>query len=167
MANTYLVGLVAIRFGEIAGDGGMSTSLATIGFTQADSASFETADGETINFEIEESVDPGYSKKIQGIKTMKFNLASPDSTQLVATVGGTRVTGPPVSWNAPDVDVDNFKSVQIEFETGQKLNIPKGQITARVTGQIGKRSNLQVEVTVTVLKPDKANTSSYSIVEAE
>lgn len=92
MASKYKIGLVAMKLGAIAGDGGMGTSLAAIGDTVAGSAKMETTEATTTDFNIEESSSPVMSIKTDADKMLvTWSTFNNNADTLVKMFGGTKV----------------------------------------------------------------------------
>lgn len=90
--RTYGLGLVTIKMGAIAGDGGMGTSLTTLGDTVQGSATLTSADDTKTDFNIEEETDPVQSIVSQkGKKTLAWSCYNVAPTQLALFFGGTAV----------------------------------------------------------------------------
>lgn len=163
MANVTTTGLAAVKMGDIAGDGGMGTTLAVIGYTNKGSVQLNTEDPTSTEFYAEEVDDPIYVSKKKGKTTFTFQLGFPDFDQMVAVLGGTKSgTGNAQIWSAPSTVQTIEKSFKIVPTSGYVLNIVRGTIAAKFTGGYMSTDNLKIDVVVTVLTPTKANTASYS-----
>ncbi|WP_337043862.1 hypothetical protein [Emticicia sp. 17c] len=159
MAKLITIGLSKIEIGDIATDKGMGTELAVIGQTAEGSCTIETAEPEVTEFYVEESDSPVHTALKAGLTTITFQLAAPDLQQCVDVFGGAITgTGTAATWNYPGNAVNLEKSVKITPKEGIVFRIPRGKITARFTGQFGRADTLKVEVSITVLQPEKAGT---------
>jgi hypothetical protein len=84
-----ILGLVTIKLGNIASDGGMGTSLTTVGDTVKDSCVFNESDPTKTEFFIEESDDPVESFVSQkGIETIAWSTYNTSSENMARLFGG-------------------------------------------------------------------------------
>jgi len=155
------LGLAKIEVGAIAGDGGMGTDLATLGYTYQDSCTMTQDDPEETEHYAEEVDDPIVVKRRKGKTTFAFQIMDPDVDTLVAVLGGTKTTTGEApdevdTWNAPDKVPTIEKSLRITPEEGLQIDIPRGSITAKINGTFSKTGIFLIDVSVTPLKPTKA-----------
>jgi len=170
MANVVTTGLTSIKVGDIAGDGGMGTTLAVLGYTNEGSIQFTEEDPTSTEFKAEEVDDPIYISQTKGKTTFSFQLGFPDYDQLVATLGGAKSgSGNAMIWSAPSTMPTIEKSIKIIPKVGYVLNIPRGKITGKPNGGFSKTDQFKVDVTITCLTPTKAGVAPYfkSLLAAE
>lgn len=98
MANVITSGLYALKVGDPAGNGGMGTSLAILGYTREGSASFVVAAPDETPLMVEESDYPLRIKKRQGVSQIKWQVVDPDCDILVKTCGGTAAVVTVAAW---------------------------------------------------------------------
>ena len=160
MANLVTIGLSKIEVGAIAGDGGMGTSLAVIGYTAEGSCTIDTTDPEVTEFFAEEVDTAIYTSVKAGSTTVTFQLASPDLDQCAAVFGGTVTgTGSAKTWNYPDNVTGVEKSIKIVPKEGLVFKIPRGKLIPKFSGQFGRADTLKIEITINVLQPTKSGTA--------
>ena len=164
MAERRLTGISKIEIGDIAVDGGVSTSFAVLGNTYKDTATLEQAEGEVIEHEVEEAEDPVVIVPTKGRTTIQFSIIDFTPATLVKVLGGA-VTGvaPAEKWEAPDVASIIEKSVKITPKSGVPITMPRVSLRARVTYPLTRAGIAQVVITGTVLQPDKVGTKSIII----
>jgi hypothetical protein len=159
MAEINIKGIKGIRIGPPAADGGMSTTLVAFCTTVGGSASLESADGEEIKLDVEESADPANSDKLKGETTIKWRIADFTPDTMVKVLGGTVTgTGAAKAWEAPRDSVSIEQSIAIDTAipvTG-KVEVVRGSISARVVAPLDKKQWAGIEITVKVLLPNKA-----------
>lgn len=156
-------GLVGIKLGDLAADGGPATTLVKLGNTMQDSCSLIDADPESTDFFAEEFDLPMFSKNKQGARKLSFQIMDPDVDVLAKVFGGT-VTGTTTKvWNAPVKMPTIEQTVEITMESGfDKLTINRGSVTAKINSQIGKKNIFLVDITVVALQPIKAGVPGFS-----
>lgn len=160
MSEKHIMGVSSIKIGDIAADGGPGTSLAALGGTYKDSASFEEDDGTDVEHEIEEADDPvellpGATKKI-----ITWGIINMDPSQIVKVLGGT-VSGaaPNEKWNAPATKPAIYQTVEITDKNGETVTYPRCFIKAKRTWKITKTGILQVVIKARVMTPTKEGTA--------
>lgn len=163
MAKTITRGLVTIKAGAIAGDGGMGTSLAQYGDTVADSCTVTVDDPETTEFLIEESDLPIDSSVKSGKTVIQWQVANPDADTLVKFAGGTKIAGPPELWEAPSTMPAIELSLEITPTKGYKLEIPRASIVAKYDGAYSKKELKVLTVKATILAPTKAGVAPMKL----
>lgn len=151
-------GIKSIKLGAIAVDGGMGTSLASLGYTEEDSAKINFEDAEKKEYFAEE-VDTAWFQTLKaGKKTFEFTIANPDAATLVAVFGGTKTgTGSTTVYSAPAVMPTIEQSLEITPKIGLGFKFPRVLVSAKLTDSIGRNALLGVVVTCEVLQPTKAN----------
>lgn len=152
-------GLKAASFGNIEADGGMSTTLAAIGATVSESAMVEFAEATSTEFEIEESDDPFFMINSPGKKTVKLSSYDTDPATLVKWFGGTVTQDDDGNdkWNIPSNSVNIEQSIKLEMLKGGIWTITRANINASLVWNLSKSKLPQVNITATILTPEKAN----------
>lgn len=148
------IGLSKIEIGAIAVDGGMGTSLASLGYTYKDSCSLVTADPETTEHYSEEKDDPVASSDKGGKTTLSFQVMDPDVDVLAILLGGTADTTAG-TWAAPDSIPVIEKSVKVTPTQGLYFEFPRMKLTAKINANFSKSGILLIDVVGTVLTPTK------------
>lgn len=167
MSEKRSIGLDYLKLGDIAEDGGMGTSLASIGVTYKDSCELMQEDAEVTDIPCEEYDDPVESIEILGKRTLKWSIMDYTPDTLVKVLGGT-VTGAgtevdPKVWNAPTTSPSLEKSIEMKSKSGILFKIPRAKIMAKLNAKIVKNGVALVDITATILTPTKANTAPLSI----
>lgn len=156
-------GIASITMGAIAADGGMGTTLASLGFTEEDSVKFNFEDAEKKEYFAEEVDSAFFTSTKAGKKTIEFTIANPDVDTLVAVFGGSKTgTGPAAVYNDPAVVPIIEQSLKITPKVGLGFNFPRVLVTAKLTDAMGRNALLGVSVSCSVLQPKKAGVASFS-----
>lgn len=166
MAKKAFYGLDYIKMGPVAGDGGMGTSLTALGGIVEGTPILEVPEGTTTDFNIEDSDDPYYSVTVPGKKTLKLSVYDIDAYTLQKFWGGTVIPGAtqadPPTWNAPASMQQVEQSIEIKHKLGGVIKIVRGKVV--VTSQLKWQKNSlgQLDLTITILAPEKAGVASWS-----
>jgi len=161
MATNHFFQLSKILIGNIAADGGMSTTLTErFGETVIGSANFTGDDTTETLFNVEEHDDAVESIAVAGNLRFVFSTHNTSPTALVAAFGGTVVSG---VWHAPAAEQDIEVSVRAEMKTGIYLEITRIKLKARPAFSFTKDAIGQVDFVGTVLAPTKAGESKYRV----
>lgn len=107
----------------------------TWGKCYKDTATLETAEGETVSCECEEDDDPEDEIYIPGATTLKFSTSDLDPATCHEVFGGTLVEG---EWTAPDRFEPKMASVRFTTRTGKKVLLAKVKIATRINWAIKK-----------------------------
>ncbi|MDR1652489.1 MAG: hypothetical protein LBS01_02335 [Prevotellaceae bacterium] len=169
MANKkiFTVGLAKVLIGNIAADGGMSTTLVELGDTWRDTCQITTDDPTRTDFSVEENDDPIFSRVSGGAINFTTQIANPSVELLQRIFGGTisgEATDTPV-WNAPNKMPVIEQSLQIAAEQGFTIKAPRVSIGASINATFSNYSENAFLVTVTgrILTPKKANTPKLTL----
>jgi hypothetical protein len=155
--SVVTLGLSKIEVGAIAADGGMGTSLDTLGYTYQDTCKMTQDDPETTEHYAEEVDDPIVSISRGGKTNFAFSVMDADLTVLQTLLGGeTTGTGDTQKWSAPDKLPVIEKSVRITPEQGLKFEVPRMKLASKINAEFSKKGILLIDVAGTVLKPTKA-----------
>ena len=136
--HVYTLGLSEIKMGAIAGDGGMGSSLASLGYTYQDTAQMITEDAAVTDFYAEEVDDPVVSIGRAGKIQFKWSLMNPSPDDLETLIGGTasksdnQLTDNDV-WSAPDSHTVIEKSLEITPKQGLKFSVPAPRLKPSLT----------------------------------
>ncbi|MEA5260638.1 hypothetical protein VB264_22765 [Arcicella aquatica] len=150
---TVTYGLKSIKYGDIANDGGTATAFVSKGLTLSDTFKIETGDNEVQEFMSEENDYPEESIITMGKKQYKYTVMNADADIAGFLLGGTVAAG---VWSSPDTTSKIQKSVQIETKTGHIITINRALVSAKRAGEFSKKALATIEVTLTVMKPQKA-----------
>lgn len=163
----YKLGLVNIKMGNVAGDGGMGTVLTPVGDTVAGTAVLTTEEAQTQDFKIEESDSPVKSIKTEAdTMTLAWSTYASDADTLVKMFGGTKVpaaSGAGEIWNAPDAIPEIEQSIELQWKDGGKVRIPRAMVTASLNLSFKRDALSQIDITAKVLQPTKAGVARLSI----
>ncbi|MEZ2446125.1 hypothetical protein AB6805_30630 [Chitinophaga sp. RCC_12] len=158
------IGLSKIEFGDVAGDGGMGTVLAEFGATVSQTAVLANESPTVTDFPIEEQSAPFYSVSIDGKTTLAWSSYNVEPASLVLVKGGTVTTDASgTTWNAPNETPNMEKSLKVTMKDGTVVQVPRGKIDAVFQWNFQKDKLAQVDLTYTILLPEKANTPMLSI----
>ncbi|QDK80831.1 hypothetical protein EXU85_20350 [Spirosoma sp. KCTC 42546] len=154
----YTIGITSITVGAIAGDGGPGTSLTSLGYTLEKTAKLNQADATVTEFKVEEVDAAVYTKSTPGAITLTWSLANPDVDTMIAVFGGTASgTSPARVWNMPASVVAIEQTIKIIPSDGFKaITIPRGQLTAKLNGELTRDTLFVLDITVTALQPTKS-----------
>jgi hypothetical protein len=159
----YTIGLSSIEVGAIEDDGGMGTILSALGLTFQDTCKLQQDDPETTDFYAEEVDNPVFSMSRAGKTTFTFSIMNPELATLQSMLGGTiSGSGDTAKWLAPDTLPIIEQSVKITPQQGLVFEIPRMKIVAKINGEFSKKGLLLIEVTGTVLQPEKTGTKKFT-----
>ena len=164
MSEKRSLGVASIQIGDIAVDGGVATTFASLGVIYKDTASIEQEAGEEIIHDAEELDDPIEIVPVKGKTKIVFGIVDFAPATLVKVLGGT-VTGvaPDTKWNAPDAASAIEKSVKVTSKNGVTFTYPRVSLKARISYKLAKSGIAQVLIEGTVLQPTKSGTKSCEI----
>lgn len=167
-----ILGLVSIKIGNIATDGGMGNSLTAIGDTVADSCVFASEDATETEILIEENDDPIEIITQQGKKTLTWETYNLDGSMMAKLFGGTytaAAAGPPAvaaSWEAPEKFPIVEQSIEVIDSKGNKIEIVRAKLSPRLQADLKKTALGKIAIVATILTPTKANTKPFKITYA-
>lgn len=162
-----VLGLANIKLGAIEEDGGMGETLVAIGDTVPGTCTFEEEEGTTQDFfseELSTAIESIISEP--GVERVNWSTTNLDADNLVRLFGGTKTTGPPVTYEPPASKVDIELSLEITDKKGNKIEFPRVKINAQKAIAFNKTALGQLNVTATVLVPTKENTAPWKITYA-
>lgn len=162
MAEIMTIGLTHIKMGDVAGDGGMGTSLEVIGDgrTLEGTARLVKDEDELTEFYAEEVDDPIYQSLKKGKTRLEWTIVDFTSTELKKVMGGEDNGG---VWEAPAAAPDIEQSIEVLTKTNLKIELVRCKISGTFDTSLGRAELGQVKVIATVLSPTKENTPSYQI----
>ena len=156
--KVYTIGLAKIEVGDMAADGGMGTTLSSLGYTYQDTCQMTQEDPETTDHYAEEVDDPVVSISRAGKTLFNFSIMNPDVEVMETLLGGTGTPGvAPAAdtWEAPAKIPSVEKSVTITPEQGLKFDIPRLRMTTKINAQFSKSGIMLLEIAGTVMTPLK------------
>ncbi|MEX6691258.1 hypothetical protein QTN47_27360 [Danxiaibacter flavus] len=167
MAKKAFYGLEYIKMGNVAPDGGMGTSLTTLGGIVEGTPILEVPEGTTTDFNIEDSDEPYYSVTVPGKKTLKLSVYDIDVYILQKLWGGTVIPGAtqtdPPTWQAPASQPQIEQSVEIKHRLGGVIKIARGKVVTTSQLKFQKNGLGQLDLTITILAPEKSGVPSWSM----
>jgi len=157
--KVYTIGLSKIEVGDMASDGDMGTTLASLGYTYKDTCRMTQEDPETTDHYAEEVDDPVVSISRGGKTLFNFSIMNPDVEVMAQMLGGKGTPGSESAgdvWEAPAKIPVVEKSVAITPEQGLKFEIPRLCMTTKINAEFSKSGILLLEVAGTVMTPLKS-----------
>lgn len=162
-SKTYTLGLHSVELGDIAQDGGMGQTLASVGYTKEGTAVFSQATNEITKFYAEEVDDPVMTSMKAGEITFSWSIINPSVSVLELLMGGT-ATAETDTWEAPSGAVNIEKSAKITAKQGFYFEVPRLQISAVWNAPLSKTDIVSIDCVGTILVPTKANTAKFKVV---
>jgi hypothetical protein len=164
-------GLTKIEFGEVAGDGGMGTSLTQYADTEKDTVKLTSTDPETKEFLVNEKVDPiKIITTKDSVKTIELGMYDMSGSVLAAFMGGTATAyaaGPPVvhaTYTPPSTTQDIERSIRLTTDTGHIFEVVRGKLSSNFDWAFTRSDLGRLKVKITILAPTKANTDAFKII---
>ena len=150
--KVFTIGLASLQAGAIDANNGTmpSSGLAQHGNVYRDTLNIETTDTTFDEFFEEEVDQPVGSQATLGDTNISFEILRPSVADLVFWAGGTADGG---EWKAPIGYVENLKAIQINSKQGYKIEFPKCEVSAAITGGGQKSTPMRLKVTANVLVP--------------
>ncbi len=136
----------------------------SLGKTYKDTATLETAEGETVSCECEELDDPEEETYIPGKTTLKFSTSDLDPASCHKAFGGT-LSEDGSRWEAPDSIAPREVAVRFTTKSGLRMEIARAKIFSRINWAIKKDGYGLLEHTLTVLAPKTAGVKKMTIVD--
>jgi len=165
--SKHVLGLNSVEIADIANDGGVGTVWTVIGETALGSATLSSTDATTTDIKIEESDSPVESivsdPSVINVNWSSYNL---DADAMVLLYGGTKTTGPPVKWDAPDALPVIEKSLRVTDKKGNVVVMPRVSIKTKLNLSFKKDGLGQLDMSATVLQPTKSGTKRLTITYA-
>jgi len=158
-----LTGFKAIRMGDLAADGGPGTVLAAIGDVYDGGIEITTDDPEEKEFKNEDGSIFWASKKA-GKTKIKLSVSDLSADMLTKLVGGAKSgTGDAEVWSLSDFPTGKDQTIEIDTLSGRTLVLNRVNVFGKLSGKLGGESPLLIEITGTLLKPDKAGVAITSM----
>lgn len=171
MAKRFL-GLVSIKIGAIANDGGLGTSLTAVGDTVEDSCVFASEDATQAEIKTEESDDPIEIISTPGKKTLTWETYNVDGAMMAKLFGGTYTAAvgggspTPATWEAPATFPDVEQSIEVTDKKGNKLEFVRAKLSPKLQADFKKTALGKITIVATILTPTKANTAPFKVTYA-
>ena len=159
------MGVSQILFGDIAQDGGMGSDLAAVGYTNQDSCTVTMDDPDITEFYAEEVDVPVITKSKKGKVTVTLSIMNPDVEVLAEFLGGSADTTNN-TWSNGTTYENIEKSCRIIPDQGFIFDFPRLKIDAKINGSLNNSSLLTLDITGTVLQPEKAGEPNLILREA-
>ena len=149
-------GLEKIEKGNIDPVTGLPTGLLDVGDIYRDTASMETADGETTDHFAELKQSPVITITEMGTQTLRFQLMDTSAAKLLEYMGGTvtEVAGEPDVWNAPRDIVAIEKAFVITTKDGTVFTIHRGKVVGKLIVNPTRKDVSLLDVMIRVLNPN-------------
>ena len=160
------MGVSQILFGAIAADGGMGTNLAPVGYTNQDSCTVTMDDPDVTEFYAEEVDMPVVTKSKKGKVTIALSVMNPSIETLAMFLGGEADTTN-LEWNNGTTYENIELSCRIIPDQGFIFDIPRLKIDAKINGSLNNSSILTLDITGTVLQPEKEGVPNLKLKEPE
>jgi hypothetical protein len=162
MSEIRSIGLTHIKLGDIAGDGGMGTSLSILGVTYQDTAELVRDDPEVTEIFSEENDEPEEVVEVKGAAKLRWSIMDVTPATAVRILGG-EVSGS--TYESPLAKDPIEKSIEILTKTGLKIQIPRAKIYAKENFQFRKKGGLLIDIEARILTPSKADTPPISWIQ--
>jgi hypothetical protein len=165
--SKHALGLASIKLSAIAGDGGMGTSLTAVGDTVLGTAVFGSENGTTTDIFTEESDTAIESILSQaGTTTLTWSTNNIEADNMVKFFGGTKTTGPPVTYEPPNTFAAVELSIEVIDKKGNKLEIVRASVKPQLAINFNKTTLGAISIVATVLLPTKAATQPWKFTYA-
>lgn len=148
--RVFTMGVSQILFGIPAADGGMSTDLHTVGYTNQDSCTVTQDDPEVTEFYSEEVDDPVITKSKKGKTSLAMSIMDPSVDVLKMFLGGSIADG---TWQDGEVYENIELSVRIIPDQGYIIDAPRVKIDAKLNGELNNSSLMTLDIAGIFLKP--------------
>lgn len=159
-------GLEYIKIGDKAVDGGMGTSLETLGVTYENTAELIQDDAEITEVKSEENIEPEEIFEVEGTKRINWSIMNYDPDQLVKVLGGTATgSAPNKSWEAPVSKNPIEKSIEFKTKSGHVVQVPRAKLTAKVNWKMRKNGVALVDIVARIMTPTKAGTAPIKMLK--
>lgn len=161
IAKKVTIGISEILLGDIAEDGGMGQALTKLGDTKEGSCKINFSEAEKTEFKVEEYDDPYYVMHKSGKIEIQFQVMNP-TLEAIKRVFGGEIEGD--IYKAPNQHVTIEKSLKIVPQSGLGFEFPRVTLSGRFDGEYGRSNILGLDVTATVLKPEKEGEPRFRMV---
>ncbi|WP_298063680.1 hypothetical protein [uncultured Rikenella sp.] len=137
---------------------------AALGKTYKDTATLETAEGETVACECEEMDEPEDEIYIPGTTTLKFSTSDLDPETCFMAFGGT-LSEDKKTWEAPQSFSSKEVAVRFTTRSGLEVNIGRAKMSTRINWAIKRDGYGLLEHSLTVLTPKVAGVKKMSVTD--
>jgi len=161
----YGVGLKDLKIGAQTEEGGMSTSLISVGKVYKETASIIDEDGTVTKHFAENDRYPFLTVYEAAGTTIKFTLTDIAPDKLKDFFGG-EVESATKAWKSPMVSFSCERSLSLETVMGLTVDIPNAFIYAKLNWNLAQKEIAKVEITAEVQAPKVASESPMIIKES-
>ena len=135
-----------------------------LGKTYKDTATLETAEGETVACECEEMDDPEDAIDIPGATTLKFSPSDLDHESCYKAFGG-KLSDDKKTWEAPETFSSKEVAVRFTTRSGLEVHIGRAKMSTRINWAIKRNGYGLLEHTVKVLTPKVAGMKKMTVTD--
>lgn len=155
-----------IMIAAIPADGSVpaENAYAALGKTYKDTATLETAEGETVACECEEMDEPEDEIYIPGATTLKFSTSDLDPETCYKAFGGT-LSEDKKTWDAPQSFTSKEVAVKFTTKSGLEVAIGRAKMSTRLNWAIKRNGYGLLEHSLTVLTPKAAGVKKMSVTD--
>jgi hypothetical protein len=159
MSKVRNIGMTSIVTGDIAPDGGLSTSMTPLGRTYRETASITQEDNQTQDFLVEEQDDPVESVLTQkGTTTIQWDVVDFDPLEMKRIWGGEVVDD---TWREPEELPVVEQSVKLTPKIGRPFIYPRCSLTATLVYNATRTDIARIRVKAKKLTPVKAGLPAF------
>nr|WP_319268312.1 hypothetical protein [uncultured Draconibacterium sp.] len=151
----YGKGIVSVKFGTPTGSASMPGTLNAWAQTVEGSMNFSEEEAQTVDFNVEETTAPvDQAQTDAGGLTIQWRAYDMTPAMMAIVKGGTAGTDTGVlTYDAPASNVAQKLALEVTMEDGVVFNIYKANVFARIDGQAGRGTLLEVSVSAVALDP--------------
>lgn len=149
--SNYLFSVKTVKYGTPTGTNTMPVGLTALPDTVKGSVSLDETEGASTQFFVDQKKDPiKVVKTDEGLLTATMQFYDLTYIHLAALKGGTAPTGVGYSAFVPATGYTNVeKALEIELDSGQKINMFNAQCITRITGGGGRDKMFAMEMKAT------------------
>lgn len=165
MSELRSFGLQSLLMGDIAGDGGMGTGLASVGQVLRGTAVLESDDPEISEIFSEQQDDAIESITTPGKRALRFGLINIAPLSLKKVFGGN-VTGTGTAnetWHAPAAQQEVYQSVKATTLNNVIVSIPRAKIIPKFGWNFTRNEVAQIDVEAVILVPTKSGVAPIMV----
>ena len=147
--------MASLKFGAIAADGTMGTTLADVDDPVRDTAVIAQADGDKVPFDQEIADDPYFVVRTPGDKTLTIDFYAKNAAQMVKICGGINTpgtSGAPDSWQ-PGPEESREMSVEIKMKDGSVVALPRVSLNFTFEWKFQRSGLPLIHLTGDILNP--------------
>lgn len=159
--SEFSIDAKSLKMGEMAVDGGMSTTLTTIGEIKENTLKVIEADTVVTSIRALGKRLPVININQDGDINVEFDVMTKDKEVMADLMGGT-VTGEEGAekWNRPVRKPIIEKSIEVEDGDGDKMQLPRVSIVGTIQGVYSPTDVNVIRVKGMVMQPTKAGVSA-------